>query len=64
MAFEDPDNLPRPKKTPWAPVDVYPLSVEEMREYIAHCRGEIERAEQEIARKTALRSAGDQLFKR
>jgi uncharacterized small protein (DUF1192 family) len=39
------------------------LSIEELREYIAHAQAEIARAEEEIRNRDALRNNADALFK-
>ena len=44
-------------------VNVEALSMEELKEYIAHADGEIARAEAEISSREALRGDADALFK-
>jgi uncharacterized small protein (DUF1192 family) len=61
MLTEDDAPRPKPKFTP-LPLDR--LGVEELETYIGELRGEIARAEAEIARKQHLRSAADSFFKR
>jgi uncharacterized small protein (DUF1192 family) len=43
--------------------DLEALSVDELREYIAHATAEIARAEQEIQNRESLRGNADALFK-
>ena len=44
-------------------MNVEALSMEELKEYIAHAHGEIVRAEAEISSREALRGDADALFK-
>ncbi len=44
-------------------MNVEALSIEELREYIAHAQAEIARAEEEIRNRDALRNNADALFK-
>lgn len=44
-------------------MNVEALSIEELREYIAHAQSEIARAEEEIRNRDALRNNADALFK-
>jgi uncharacterized small protein (DUF1192 family) len=44
-------------------MNVEALSVEELKEYIAHAQAEIARAEEEIRNRDALRNNADALFK-
>ncbi len=44
-------------------INVEALSIEELREYIAHAQAEIARAEEEIRNRDALRNSADALFK-
>ena len=44
-------------------MNVEALSIEELREYIAHAQAEIARAEKEIRNRDALRNNADALFK-
>lgn len=44
-------------------INVEALSIEELREYIAHAQSEITRAEAEIKSREALRGDADALFK-
>ena len=52
-----PKNIPKPKR------DLYPVSIEELYEYIAEMREEIERVRAEIARKEAHRAGIESIFK-
>ena len=61
MALDD-DELPQ--KRPIAPKDLTPLSVEELRQYIAGLEAEIARARIVIAAKESHRSGAEGLFKR
>lgn len=56
------DDLDPKKKTPQAK-NLDPLSIDELRDYIAELEGEIGRAQNEIARKTAQRASADAFFK-
>lgn len=58
--FDD-DLDPRKKKPAAKPLD--PVSIPELKEYIARLREEIVRAETEIAKKEKLKSAADAIFK-
>jgi len=44
-------------------MNVEALSIEELREYIAHAQAEITRAEEEIRNRDALRNNANALFK-
>lgn len=61
MLIEDDVPKPRPM-VPAAALDR--MGVEELEGYIAGLRGEIARAEAEIGRKKALRSAAEGVFRR
>lgn len=52
-----PKNMPKPKR------DLDPISIEELREYIAEMEEEIERVRAEIARKEAHRAGVESIFK-
>ena len=56
------DEAPRPKQLARPSLDA--LGVAELETYIAELRGEIARAEHEIARKQGHRAAADSVFKR
>lgn len=59
----DADDLePRARKIP--PRDLAPLSVDELQDYIAGLKSEIERAQAAIAAKHSHRSGAEALFKR
>jgi uncharacterized small protein (DUF1192 family) len=63
MAIDEDD--PKPKK----PAGLEPrildrLSIEELREYIEELRVEIARAEEDIARKQAVRAGAEAFFKK
>jgi uncharacterized small protein (DUF1192 family) len=58
----DPDLSPQRKKP--APLNLYSLSVPELKEYIAELKAEILRAEEETARKEKHLRAADALFKK
>ncbi|MEX2455164.1 MAG: DUF1192 domain-containing protein [Rhodospirillaceae bacterium] len=53
-----PLNVPKPKR------DLGPMSIEELHEYIAEMREEIERVQVDIARKEAHRAGIDSLFRK
>ena len=57
------DEAPRPR-TQLARPSLDALGLAELDTYIAELRGEIVRAEQEIARKRGHRAAADSVFKR
>jgi uncharacterized small protein (DUF1192 family) len=61
MALED-DDLPKHRKLP--PKDLTPLSIAELKDYIAGLEAEIARARQAIAAKESHRAGVDSLFKR
>lgn len=61
MLEDDEPTRPRPRLTVLA---LDPMGVEELHAYIAELRGEITRAEAEIARKQSHRSAADGFFRR
>jgi uncharacterized small protein (DUF1192 family) len=61
MALDD-DELPQHRKPP--PKDLTPLSVAELKDYIAGLEAEIARARQAIAGKESHRAGADSLFKR
>ena len=61
MTF-DPDLSPQRKKP--APLNLYALSVPELKEYIAELKAEILRAEEEAARKEKHLLAADAVFKK
>ncbi len=50
-------------KDGFAEINVEALSIEELKEYIAHAHAEIARAEAEIKSREALRGDADALFK-
>lgn len=50
-------------KTGFDQINVEALSIEELKEYIAHAHEEIARAEAEISSREALRGDADALFK-
>ena len=52
-----PKNMPKPKR------DLYPISIEELHEYIAEMHEEIERVRAEIERKEAHRAGVEAIFK-
>lgn len=56
------DDLPKHRKLP--PKDLTPLSVAELKDYIAGLDAEIERARAAIAAKESHRAGVDSLFKR
>ena len=62
MAFELDDLDPRQKKT--APKNLDPMSVEELREYIAVLAAEIVRVEDKIKAKQSHAAAASSFFKR
>lgn len=53
----------RGHKKGFDPMNLEPLSVEELEDYIAHAKSEIARAEEEIRNRAALRGDADALFK-
>lgn len=53
-----PRNVPKPK------LNLDPMSIEELHEYIGELKEEIDRARGEIARKEAHRAGVDSLFKK
>jgi uncharacterized small protein (DUF1192 family) len=59
---EPDDDLPKHRKLP--PKDLTPLSVAELRDYIAGLEAEIERARAAIAAKESHRTGADSLFRR
>ncbi|HLY58814.1 MAG TPA: DUF1192 domain-containing protein [Stellaceae bacterium] len=59
---EDADDLPRNRKAP--PVNLGPMSIEELETYIAGLQAEIARARESIEEKRRHRSGADSLFKR
>jgi len=64
MAFDDdlePQHQPKPAYTP-ANLEV--LSIDELKEYIAHCKGEIGRAQAEIDSRQSHIGAAEALFKK
>jgi uncharacterized small protein (DUF1192 family) len=61
MAADDED---LPLKRPAAPKDLTPLSIDELKHYIAGLEAEIARARAAIAAKESHRSGVDSLFKR
>ena len=61
MAIDDED---LPLKRPAAPKDLTPLSVDELRHYIAGLEAEIARAQAAISAKQNHRSGAEGLFKR
>ena len=61
MPIDDELPTPKPDLVPHPPLDR--LGVEELRGYVAGLQAEIIRAEGEIARKTAMRSAADAFFR-
>jgi uncharacterized small protein (DUF1192 family) len=62
MAFELDDLDPRQKKT--APRNLDPMSVEELREYIAALTAEIARVEAKIKAKQSHAAAASNFFKK
>ncbi len=60
--LSDDEDSPRPRRL-LTPPPLDRLGVEELEAYIAELRGEIARAEAEIARKRDHRSAADSFFK-
>lgn len=60
MAWDDLD--PKPKKA--APIDLSPLSIEDLQTRIQEYQAEIHRMEQAIAAKQAQRSSADELFRK
>jgi uncharacterized small protein (DUF1192 family) len=62
MAFELDDLDPRQKKT--APKNLDPMSVEELREYIAVLAAEIVRVEDKIKAKQSHAAAASSFFKK
>lgn len=60
MAWDDPD--PKPKKAP--PVDLGPLSIEELQARIQEYQSEIRRMEEAIRAKQSQRSSADDLFRK
>ena len=58
------DDLPRPKPSRVAKPVLDLWGVAELEEYIVELRGEIARAEAEIARKQAHRGAADAFFRK
>ena len=59
----DSDDL-EPRRTVATPKPLDPMSIEELRDYIARLRAEIGRAEAEITRKESVRAGAEALFKR
>ncbi len=62
MARDDDDLEPRTKKP--QPKNLEPMSVEELRDYIAGLKAEIARAEEQIKAKQAHAAAAQSFFKR
>lgn len=62
MRDEDEASRPRGPRVDTPPLD--PLGIEELQGYIAALRAEIARADAEIARKGAHRSAAEGFFRR
>jgi uncharacterized small protein (DUF1192 family) len=62
MAREDDDLEPRTKKA--QPRNLDPMSVEELRDYIADLKAEIARVEEKIKAKQAHAAAAQMFFKR
>jgi len=60
MAWDDLD--PKPKKA--APIDLSPLSIEDLQTRIQEFQAEIRRMEQAITAKQAQRSSADDLFRK
>jgi uncharacterized small protein (DUF1192 family) len=60
---DEPDEARRPKQS-LNPLVLEPLSVRELKEYIAQLRAEISRAEAAIASKEGHRSAADAFFRK
>ena len=60
MAWDDLD--PKPKKA--APIDLSPLSIEDLQARIQEFQAEIRRMEQAIVAKQAQRSSADELFRK
>ena len=59
----DPEDL-EPKKKPAVLKPLDPMSIEDLRDYIAELEREIERVKAAITAKQAVRSGADSLFKR
>jgi uncharacterized small protein (DUF1192 family) len=60
--MDDEDSRPRQKRI--APVDLDPMSIEEMNDYIAALEGEIARVRANIGAKQKHRSGADALFRK
>lgn len=60
--MDDSDDRPRAKRV--QPIDLGPMSVEELRDYIAALEGEIERVRANIAVKERHRAGADSLFRK
>ena len=58
------DDAPRPRREITVGEDLYKLSVAELEERIDRLRGEIERTQAELKKKTSERAAADALFSR
>jgi uncharacterized small protein (DUF1192 family) len=57
------DNMPRSGTNPAPGEDLYGLSVEVLKDRIAHYHREVERLTRELAKKEQERSAADLIFK-
>jgi uncharacterized small protein (DUF1192 family) len=60
--MDDEDNLPRPVE--WQPRNLEPLSIDQLKAYIAVLEGETARVRANIAEKESVRSAAEAFFKR
>ncbi|KIL98653.1 hypothetical protein CCC_02103 [Paramagnetospirillum magnetotacticum MS-1] len=59
----DADDL-EPRKKPQALKNLDPMSIEELKDYIADLEGEILRAREAITRKQAVKAGAEAFFKR
>ncbi|ARJ65214.1 hypothetical protein WV31_05865 [Magnetospirillum sp. ME-1] len=59
----DADDL-EPRKKPQALKNLDPMSIDELRDYIADLKGEIARVEQAITAKQAVKAGAEAFFKR
>lgn len=57
------DDLPQPKKNVFTPCDLTQMSVDEITDYINQLETEITRAQEDIAKKLASKSAAESVFK-
>ena len=60
----DDEDAPVKKRHRLEPLPLDALGIEELREYIAELKAEIERVESDITRKHSHRSAADAFFRR